>query len=111
MSLPRVVCEYKDVFPNELPRLPPPRDVDFFIKLYPGTSPISMTPHRMAPVEFRSSRSKYKSYWARVSLDQALHHVVLRFYLRRRRVRHSTMHRLQTVERGYNQESVSITED
>ena len=53
MSLPRVVCEYKDVFPNELLGLPPPRDVDFFIELYPGTSPISMTSHRMTPVELR----------------------------------------------------------
>ena len=29
MSLPQVVCEYKDVYPNEIPGLPPPRDVDF----------------------------------------------------------------------------------
>ena len=50
MSLPRVVCEYKDVFSNQLPGIPPPRDVDFRIELYPGTLPISMTPHRMAPV-------------------------------------------------------------
>ena len=53
MSLPRVVCEYEDVFPDELPGLPPPRDVDFRIELHPRTSPISMTPHRMAPVELR----------------------------------------------------------
>ena len=53
MSVPRVVCEYKDVFPNELPGLPPPRDVDFYIELYPGTSPISMIPHRMTPVELQ----------------------------------------------------------
>ena len=51
MSLPPVVCEYEDVFLEELPGLPPPRDVDFNIELHPGTSPISMTPHRMAPVE------------------------------------------------------------
>ena len=51
MSLPRVVYEYEDVFPDELHGLPPPRDVDFRIELYLGTSPISMTPHRMAPVE------------------------------------------------------------
>ena len=38
-------------FPEELPRLPPHRDVDFGIELHPGISPISMTPHRMAPVE------------------------------------------------------------
>ena len=53
MSLPRVVCGYEDVFPKELPGLPPPRDEDFFIELYPGTSPISMTLHRMAPVELQ----------------------------------------------------------
>ena len=50
LNLPRVVCEYEDVFLDELPGLPPRRDVDFIIELYPGTSPISMTPYRMAPV-------------------------------------------------------------
>ena len=56
LDLPRVVCEYVDVFPNELPGLPPQRVVDFGIELHPGTSPISMTPHRMAPVELRELR-------------------------------------------------------
>ena len=40
-------------FPDELPKLPPPRDVDFRIELHPSTSPISMTPHRMALVELQ----------------------------------------------------------
>ena len=53
LSLPRVVCEYKDVFPDELPGLPPPRDVDFCIELHPGTLPISMTPHRMQGSKYR----------------------------------------------------------
>ena len=35
MSLPRVVFKYEDVFSKELPGLPPPRDVDFHIELYP----------------------------------------------------------------------------
>ena len=43
-------------FPDELPGLPPHRDVDFGIELHPGTSPISMTPHRMAPVELQELR-------------------------------------------------------
>ncbi|XP_028057276.1 uncharacterized protein LOC114261233 [Camellia sinensis] len=50
-GLPHVVCEYADVFPDELPGLPPKRDVDFTIELQPGTSPISIAPHRMAPAE------------------------------------------------------------
>ena len=51
LDLPQVVCEYEDVFPNELPGLPPQRVVHFCIELHPGTSPISMTPHRIAPIE------------------------------------------------------------
>ena len=50
------MCEYVEVFPDELPELPPQRVVDFGIELHPGTSPISMTPHRMAPVELQELR-------------------------------------------------------
>ena len=56
LDLPRVVCEYVEVFPDELPGLPPQRDVDFGIELHPGTSTISMTPHRMAQVELQELR-------------------------------------------------------
>ena len=53
LDLPRVVYEYEDVFPDELPGLPAQRVVDFCIELHLGTSPIFMTPHRMAPVELQ----------------------------------------------------------
>ena len=56
LDLPRVVCEYVDVFPDELLGLPPQRVVDFGIELHPGTTPISMTPHRMALVELQELR-------------------------------------------------------
>ena len=45
-----------DVFPDELPGLTPQRVVDFGIELHPSTSPISMTPHRMAPIELQELR-------------------------------------------------------
>ena len=48
-----MVCEYEDVFSDELSRLPPHRDMDFVIELHPGTSLISMTPHRMALLELQ----------------------------------------------------------
>ncbi|XP_070668685.1 uncharacterized protein [Malus domestica] len=48
-----VVRHYPDVFPDDLPRLPPDRDVEFSIELLPGTDPISLTPYRMAPAELR----------------------------------------------------------
>ena len=56
LDLPRVVCEYKDVFLDELLGLPPRRVVDFYIELHPGTLPISMTLHRMTPVELQELR-------------------------------------------------------
>ena len=52
-SLPRVVFEYKNVFPDELPRLPPHRNGDFTIELHPSTSPISMTSHRIIAIELQ----------------------------------------------------------
>ena len=47
------MCEYKDVFSDELPGLPPQRDVHFDIELHLGMSLISMTLHRMALVELQ----------------------------------------------------------
>ena len=46
-----VVCEFPDVLPNDLPRLPPDREVEFSIELEPGTAPISRRPYCMAPKE------------------------------------------------------------
>jgi hypothetical protein len=43
----RVVQEYPDVFPDDLPGMPPDRDIEFIIELLPGTSPISKRPYRM----------------------------------------------------------------
>ncbi|WVZ97614.1 LOW QUALITY PROTEIN: hypothetical protein U9M48_043133 [Paspalum notatum var. saurae] len=48
-----VACEYPDVFPEELPGLPPDRDVEFRIDLIPGTAPVSKRPYRMAPDELK----------------------------------------------------------
>ena len=53
-----MVCEYEDVFPEEPPGLPPYRDVDFTIELYPGMIPISMTLHRMAPAELQELKAQ-----------------------------------------------------
>jgi hypothetical protein len=44
-----IVCEFPDVFPEDLPGLPPERDVEFVIELKPGTTPISRRSYRMSP--------------------------------------------------------------
>jgi hypothetical protein len=46
-----VVCQYPDVFPDELLGMPPDRDIEFAIELQPGTALISKRPYRMPPAE------------------------------------------------------------
>jgi hypothetical protein len=46
-----ILREYKDVFPEEIPGLPPRRDIDFSIELAPGAVPTSRTPYRMSKPE------------------------------------------------------------
>jgi hypothetical protein len=45
------VCEFPDVFPDDLPGLPPNRDIEFGIELVPSTAPISRRSYRMPPDE------------------------------------------------------------
>nr|XP_012466477.1 unnamed protein product [Gossypium raimondii] len=49
----RTVCEFPDVFPEELLGVPPDREVEFAIEVYPGTAPISIPPYRMSPTELK----------------------------------------------------------
>jgi len=46
-----MVDEYAGIFPDEIPELPPSRDIDFSIDLIPGAGLVSAAPYRMAPVE------------------------------------------------------------
>ena len=48
-----IIREYVDVFPKDLPGLPPEREIRFEIELLPGAAPISKAPYRMAPAELR----------------------------------------------------------
>ena len=56
-SIP-VVCEFLDVFPEDLPELPPDREVEFSIELEPGTAPISRCLYRMAPRELAEMKKQ-----------------------------------------------------
>ncbi|WMV33096.1 hypothetical protein MTR67_026481 [Solanum verrucosum] len=56
-SIP-AVSEFKEVFPTDLPGMPPDREIDFCIDLEPGTRPISIPPYCMAPVELRELKAQ-----------------------------------------------------
>ncbi|GKB43287.1 putative reverse transcriptase domain-containing protein [Tanacetum coccineum] len=53
-----IVSEFQDVFPEELPGIPPIRDVEFNIELIPGAEPISKAPYRMAPIELKELKDQ-----------------------------------------------------
>jgi hypothetical protein len=53
-----VVCKFPDVFPEDLPGLPPERDVEFVIELKPGTTPISTRSYRMVPNELAELKTQ-----------------------------------------------------
>jgi hypothetical protein len=48
-----VVRVFSDVFPNDLPRMPPERAIEFKIELQPGTTLIAKAPYKMSPVELK----------------------------------------------------------
>ncbi|GKD92839.1 hypothetical protein Tco_1372676, partial [Tanacetum coccineum] len=53
-----VVKEFLDVFPKDLPGLPPIRQVEFQIDVIPGAVPIAQTPYRLAPLEMQELSNK-----------------------------------------------------
>ena len=53
-----VVREFIDIFLEELPGLPPSREISFKIELLPGTGPISKAPYRMAPAELKELQTQ-----------------------------------------------------
>jgi hypothetical protein len=48
-----VIREFPDVFPDDLPGIPPKRAIEFKIELQPGTAPIAKAPYKMSPVEMK----------------------------------------------------------
>jgi hypothetical protein len=63
MEVPRmeqvsIVKEFIHVFPDDLPGLPPNREIEFCIDLVSGTKPISMAPYRMAPAELKELKEQ-----------------------------------------------------
>ena len=52
------VCDFPDVFPEDLPGVPPQRQVEFRIDLIPGAAPVAKSPYRLAPAEMQELSSQ-----------------------------------------------------
>nr|GEZ06611.1 hypothetical protein [Tanacetum cinerariifolium] len=55
-----VICKFPEVFPDDLPGLPPPRQVEFIIELIPGDAPVACVPYRLAPSELQELSDQLK---------------------------------------------------
>nr|GEW28209.1 putative reverse transcriptase domain-containing protein [Tanacetum cinerariifolium] len=55
-----VICNFPEVFPDDLPGLPPPRQVEFKIKLIPSDAPVARAPYRLAPSKLKELSDQLK---------------------------------------------------
>ncbi|GJU11134.1 hypothetical protein Tco_1133530 [Tanacetum coccineum] len=55
-----IVRDFPEVFPEDLPGLPPTRQVEFQIDLVPGTAPVARVPYRLAPSEMKELTEQRK---------------------------------------------------
>nr|GFA55037.1 putative reverse transcriptase domain-containing protein [Tanacetum cinerariifolium] len=55
-----IVREFPEVFPEDLPRLPPARQVEFQIDLVPGAAPVARAPYQLAPAEIQELSTQLK---------------------------------------------------
>nr|GEZ99125.1 putative reverse transcriptase domain-containing protein [Tanacetum cinerariifolium] len=55
-----VICDFPKVFHEDLPGLPPPRQVEFRIDLVPSATPVARAPYRLAPYELKELSEQLK---------------------------------------------------
>ncbi|GJW11701.1 hypothetical protein Tco_1577528 [Tanacetum coccineum] len=55
-----IVKDFPEVFPEDLPGLPPTRQVEFQIDLVPGAAPVARAPYRLAPSEMKELSEQLK---------------------------------------------------
>ena len=56
----QVVCEFLDFYPDDLPGIPPKREIEFIIELLPGTAPISKRPYRKVANELEELKKQLR---------------------------------------------------
>jgi hypothetical protein len=82
-----IVCEFPDVFPEDLPRLPLESDVEFVIELKPGMAPISRSSYRMPPNELAELKTQLQDLLEKGSLGLVHHHGDVQQFSSKRRIR------------------------
>nr|GEU82944.1 hypothetical protein [Tanacetum cinerariifolium] len=74
-----VICNFPKVFLDDLPGLPPPRQVEFKIELIHSAAPVARVPYRLAPFELKELSDKLKELLRKDLYARVLHLGELRF--------------------------------
>jgi hypothetical protein len=75
-----VACEFPDVFPEDLPRMPPDQDVEFVIELQPGMAPISRRTYKMTPKELAELKVQLNELLDKGYIHPSSSHWVVQLY-------------------------------
>jgi hypothetical protein len=70
----KVVNEYPDVFPDDLPGMPPDQDIEFSIELLPDTAPISKRPYRMDVKDLAELKKQIEEFLSKGFIILVHHH-------------------------------------
>jgi len=81
-----VVNEFPDVFPEDLPGLPPDRDVEFAIDMIPGTAPLSKASYCMALAEMKKLKTQLQELMDKGFIRPSVSPWEHQYYLLRRRM-------------------------
>ncbi|KAH0709204.1 hypothetical protein KY284_010631 [Solanum tuberosum] len=74
LELVPVEEDFPEVFLDDLPRIPPEREIDFGIDLLPDTQPISIPPYRMAPAELKELKAQLKDSFDKGFIQHSISH-------------------------------------
>ena len=67
-----VLQEFMDVFPDEIPRIPPKSDINFIFELMPGAAPVSQTPCKMSIPEILELKMQLQELWEKRYIRQSV---------------------------------------
>nr|GEV46267.1 hypothetical protein [Tanacetum cinerariifolium] len=68
-----MICNFPEVFLDDLPGLPPPRQVEFKIELIPGAAPVARAPYCLAPSELKELLDQLRNYLRKDLYARVLH--------------------------------------
>jgi hypothetical protein len=104
-----VLWEFRDVFPEEVPGLPPKRDLEFSIDLVSGAVPTSRVPYRMSAPELVELNMQLKEMMEKVTSDRVCPRGEHQPICKEEGWNLKVMHRLSTVEQDDHQEQVPFS--